>query len=258
MSALKEIRPLLLEHLGLAPAAGAPEAAAAVEGADAPAAAAAAPPPPLVSVRVDGRGFSLLRLTGSDASGAEERGRRVGDALLALLARADAQTLPALRWAQRVLPIATTCALDVDALRAAGAALAPLAAPALRAAGKPTFGVAFKNRADGSAGGGAAGPDRADVLRSVAAGFEAALKADHGLTVAVDLKAPAVLVAVEALLAGGRRYAALAQLPAAACASGRVRALTEPPHPKQRLAKPPRERDEPAPPVAPAQAPADG
>jgi hypothetical protein len=248
MSALKEIRPLLLEHLGLAPAAGAPQAAPAAEGADAPPVAAAAPPPPLVSVRVDGRGFSLLRLTGSDAAGAEERGRRVGDALLALLARADAQTLPALRWAQRVLPIATTCALDVEALRAAGAALAPLAAPALRAVGKPTFGVAFKNRADRSAGGGAAaaGPDipRRQVICAVAAGFEAALKADHGLAVAVDLKAPAVLVAVEALLADGRRYAALAQLPAAACASGRVRALAEPPQPKQRLAKP--RRDEPA------------
>lgn len=59
--------------------------------------------------------------------------------------------------------------------------------------------------------------DRGAIIASLASGFEAALREEHDLQAAVDLKAPDVVLVVEVLPAGGALYAALCALPQALC-----------------------------------------
>ena len=117
-------------------------------------------------------------------------------------------------------------------------------------AGKLTFGIAVKHRvlespgqkaaaaaaaaaataaasAEGEAHAGAAPPDavqaapqaldRGGIISALAGGFEGALRRQHGLAAAVDLKSPSWVLVVEAVPAGGALYAALAALPRDLC-----------------------------------------
>ena len=115
---------------------------------------------------------------------------------------------------------------------------APLGAPgSAEASGgqqeqqKLTFAVALKNRHmnDGSglavaaAGAAAASPssplmERGAIIGSLAAGFEAALRLEHGVHASADLKTPDYILVVEVLPVGGAAYAALCALPRRLCA----------------------------------------
>lgn len=91
--------------------------------------------------------------------------------------------------------------------------------------GKPPAAVAAPAAGDGSTAGAAgaspaaaAAPlDRGAIITALAGGFESALRQDHGLAAAVDLKAPDWVLVCEVVPAGGELYAALCALPRALC-----------------------------------------
>ncbi|PRW44977.1 hypothetical protein C2E21_6182 [Chlorella sorokiniana] len=78
--------------------------------------------------------------------------------------------------------------------------------------------AAGDNSGDGAAAPAAAAPlDRGGIITALAGGFEQALRQQHGLAAAVDLKAPDWVLICEVVPAGGELYAALCALPRALC-----------------------------------------
>ena len=186
----------------------------------------------------------------SDAAAASLVQRACG----ALLADIESGKQPRLHHVQRVIPVQTTCRVQREALQAAGAWLAGLAAadtpPASVAAAEGSeartvrFGIFLKQReaagvkADAAEGGVPAPPeaeaaaapeaaanaapeaaplDRGAIIASLAAGFEQGLRWQHGLQAAVDLKAPDFVLVAEVVPSAGDLYAALCILPSALC-----------------------------------------
>lgn len=257
-SCRKEVAPLLARYLQqCSSAGGSAEGVKAGEG-------AALPSAPLAAVKVACQGVVALKL-GTDSGGA-----LVQQVAAALLSDIDSGKQARLQHVQRMIPVQATCELSREALQAAGARLAPLAAAHVAQAGataapgddqqqqqKVTFGIALKHRplqaggesaeggskqppetgtataaaaaaatSNGDAGGsqihsaggsGQEGLGRGDIIRTLAAGFEAALRLRHDLKAEVDLKNPELVLVAEVLPAGGDLYAALCVLPRSMC-----------------------------------------
>ena len=256
---------LLLERLVPAEDAAAPSAPAAEQPAAADAAAAAAPDSgdagsSLSVVKLGCCGCVLLMLSDSDSApeqsagagsggsgvsggGAAREAQRVCSDIIEGIA---SKRLPRLAHAQRILPILTTCKLQLAALEAAGRRLAPFVAEAAapedgsgEGGGERSvsFGIALQEKrgnVEGSGGGGSAAepaepsgeaapgpaPPRGEVLAAIARGLTAALREEHGVAARVDLKQPDVTVVAEKLpLARAGGLLGLAALPRRLCMS---------------------------------------
>ena len=256
-----------MERLAPAPDAAAPSVPTAAEQ---PAAAEAPAGPSLSVVKLGCCGVVLLMLSSPDStSESVEAGSGGGGASAAreaqrvcseIIEGIASRRLPRLAHAQRVLPIITTCTLQLPELEAAGRRLAPLVAEAAAPAGDPdgggrggnersvSFGISYKEKrgnveggGSGAAaaaaepaapsGGGAPGPApaRGEVLTAIARGLTAALREAHGVAARVDLKDPEVTVFAEKLplARAGGGLIGLAALPRRLCvADGKKLAAT--------------------------------
>jgi hypothetical protein len=85
------------------------------------------------------------------------------------------------------------------------------------AAAVATLGDAPSGPSNTAEGGSQGALDRGDIIRTLASGFEVALRQQHGVEAAVDLKTPELVLVVEVLPAGGALYAALCVLPRSLC-----------------------------------------
>lgn len=182
--------------------------------------AAAADGPSFSNLKLSARGLVGLVFKLPGTPGAGEEGRAATAAAVGAYTAAEGHaTQQAAPNVQRIVPLASTCALEVEGLRACAARVAAVAAPTLAAAPRPTFGVAVASRGSGEAKqqDAAPPPARAAIIAAVAQGFSAALKEGHGIEAAVDLKAPAVVVAVEVLPLAGRLFAGIGVLPQRVC-----------------------------------------
>jgi len=182
-------------------------------------------------VKLSARGISAIRLLPKD--GLEDASQCALKVALAVYTDVEAGRCEQPKFVHRILPFASSCSpFDEDGLKKCAARLAPLAAPELRAASEPSFGIAFNNRKTGEVETGETGvetgveaaavaknmpPVRDVVIPVVAAAFSAALEATQGIAVGVNLKSPAVVVCVEVLLVSRHLFFVLAVLPQRMC-----------------------------------------
>ena len=94
---------------------------------------------------------------------------------------------PSLQHVQRIVPISSTCVLEVEALKACTKRVAPFVAELFKSTpDQPTtFGIGLNNRhnSDGSN----ISIDRMEIVKAVASSLSEELKERHDITVSVDL-----------------------------------------------------------------------
>ncbi len=205
----------------------------------------------LSNLKVSCRGLTLLKLN----HGTKEEDQPLAAAKLAQQAvmkiyenaAATTESTPQIEFIQRLIPILSTCLLEVNALQACASRVAGIAALEFQqnrndidsGGGEEeklptTFGIHINNRESGaihsSTGESTEGdlpdittkpadvaPDRMQIISAVAAGLATELKDNFNIDAKVDLKAPTVVVTVEVLPIMGKMYAGIAILPQKVC-----------------------------------------
>jgi hypothetical protein len=186
------------------------------------------PPLLLSSFKIGTRGVICLRLSPTFTPAANTTpGMAAQQAALTVHEAVNDGKLPPVRHLHRVVPIISTCRLEVDDLQACAARVAPVAAAILaKAPIRPTFGISIHNRdhtseaarANNPEASGGHLPSRNEIIGAVAQGLVAELKAKHAIdTVAVDLTNPSLVVVVEVLPVMGSLFAGIAVLPQHVC-----------------------------------------
>jgi hypothetical protein len=97
----------------------------------------------LAPVKLSARGLSFLRVMSQGSEDLTNLSIRVQQAALQVYHDVDEQIHPVPRFVQRILPIATTCLLDVQALKGAAVRLANAVCSFAEGGKKLKFGVSL-------------------------------------------------------------------------------------------------------------------
>lgn len=174
--------------------------------------------PPLFStLKLSARGLVGLRLQPFQG-GPTATAQRALTAALAVYNQynqLETDTSQSLQHVQRIIPIASTCVLEPEALKACAARVAPLMAELFKSADQPTFGIGLNNRHNSE--GSTVSIDRKEIISAIATGLTDELKSRHDVVASVDLKNPNVVVAVEVMPILGHLYVGIAPLPNKVC-----------------------------------------
>lgn len=217
MSAAREAIDLLYPQLTQLSASAQGEASSGTE--------SQASSPLISSFKIGTRGVICLRLSPALTPAANTTpGMAAQQAALRVHQAVNEGELPPVRYLHRIVPIVSTCPLEIDELRSCASRLAPIAAAILEIAPRRTFGISLHNRDHGEVARANNPekvanhlPSRKEIISAVAQGLAAELKASHAINATVDLTSPSMVVQVEVLPVMGALFAGIAVLPQHVC-----------------------------------------